>query len=246
MPSPTIAVSLEQAKAQAFDLAKHLGLPLVEIENGSNFDMVLAYTSQGLVLRDNRHPRMQPICARSNKPAYSVSRSDLLAKAMGKGSTTVLDATAGLGKDAVLLWRLGYTVTAVERSLVVAALLQDMIDRTQALLPEHKRITVIREDSIQYLSQVIDRPDVVYLDPMFPTKSRTSIAPKKELQLLRVLVGEHTDADKLFDIAMAKARKRVVVKRPLKSPPLVRAPSASHSGKLVRYDVYSVPKIQKN
>lgn len=239
MPSPTIAVSLEQDNAQALDLAKRLGLPLVEIENGSDFDMVLAYTSQGLVLRDNRHPRMQPICATSNKPAYAVNRSDLLAKAMGKGTTTILDATAGLGRDAVLLWRLGYTVTAVERSPVVAALLQDMVDRTQALLPQHKRIAVIREDSIKILSQPIVSPDVVYLDPMFPPKSRTSIVPKKELQLLRVLVGEHADADELFEVAMKSALKRVVVKRPIKSPPLVRPPSVSHTGKLIRYDVYS-------
>lgn len=239
MSSLTIAVSVEENKARAQRLSQHLRLPLVEIENLLAFDIVLVYTSQGLVLRDNRDPRLQPIGAGSSKPAYAVNRSDPLGKAMGKGVKTIVDATAGLGKDAMLLWRLGFVVTAVERSPVIAVLLQDMVDRTQVLLPLQKRLKVVHEDSINYLSQLVIKPDVIYLDPMFPPKTRVSVLPKKELRLLRALVGENLDADKLFRVAMGCARRRVVVKRLLKAPPLVMPPVTSHVGKLIRYDVYS-------
>lgn len=143
MSSPRIAVSLEQNNTRALELAQSLQLPLVAAENLLKFDMVLAYTARGLVLRDNRDSRLHPISAGSNKPAQAVNRSDPIGKAIGKGIKTVVDATAGLGKDALLLWQLGFAVTAVERSPVVAALLLDMIDRTQILLPQKKRIRVV-------------------------------------------------------------------------------------------------------
>ena len=239
MSSPTIAVSLEEDKVRASELAKSLQLPLVEIEDLSAFDMTLAYTSQGLVLRDNRDLRLQPVSIESNKPSYAVSRNDPLGKAMGKGVKTVIDATAGLGVDALVLWRMGFVVTAVERSPVVAALLRDMIGRTQAGIPLDKKINVVEEDSIEYLGRLVDKPDVIYLDPMFPPKTRTSVLPKKELRILRALVGANSDADQLFRIALDCASRRVVVKRPLKAAPLLMPPTSSQSGKLIRYDVYS-------
>ncbi|MFC1665030.1 class I SAM-dependent methyltransferase [Pseudomonadota bacterium] len=239
MSFPTIAVSLEEDKVRASQLAQRLQMPLAEVDSLSKFDMTLAYTSQGLVLRDNRNPRLQPVGAGTNKPSYAVRRSDPLGKAMGKGVKTVVDATAGLGVDTLLLWRMGFVVTAVERSPVVAALLQDMIDRIQVGLSLAKQIQVVQQDSISYLSQLAVKPDVIYLDPMFPAKTRASVLAKKELRILRSLVGENSDADQLFHTALACARSRVVVKRPLKALPLVMPATTTQAGKLIRYDVYS-------
>jgi len=82
------------------------------------------------------------------------------------------------------------------------------------------------------------RPDAVYLDPMFPPKRKKSAAVNKEMRLLRELVGDDLDAPDLLEVARGVARERVVVKRPDHAPPLAPYPSMSFLGKLVRYDVY--------
>jgi 16S rRNA (guanine1516-N2)-methyltransferase len=61
---------------------------------------------------------------------------------------------------------------------------------------------------------------------------------KKEIRLLRDLVGDDTDAPELLEISRGIARDRVVVKRPDDAPPLAPDPDMSLTGKLVRYDVY--------
>jgi hypothetical protein len=98
-------------------------------------------------------------------------------------------------------------------------------------------------------------PDVVYLDPMFPGAAARKTAERKPLRVLRRLVGDDSDAAELFHWALHVARKRVVVKRPMKAPSLgvgwvervsERNPPSSidpdivFKGKGVRYDVYVV------
>ncbi|HSD97968.1 MAG TPA: class I SAM-dependent methyltransferase, partial [Sulfuricaulis sp.] len=80
--------------------------------------------------------------------------------------------------------------------------------------------------------------EVIYLDPMFPPKRKKSAAVKKEMRLLRDLVGDDPDAKELLEISRHVALDRVVVKRPDHAPPLAPDPSMSLAGKLVRYDVY--------
>jgi 16S rRNA (guanine1516-N2)-methyltransferase len=82
------------------------------------------------------------------------------------------------------------------------------------------------------------RPDVVYLDPMFPARSK-SAQVKKEMQVFHQLVGTDPDADQLLELARACAKKRVVVKRPRIAPELAAArPSYTLTGKSNRYDIY--------
>ena len=83
----------------------------------------------------------------------------------------------------------------------------------------------------------LEAPDVVYLDPMFPLRKRSALA-KKEMRVLRRLVGDDEDAGELLEVARRAARRRVVVKRTPEAPPLAAAPTMSYRGKLVRYDVY--------
>jgi 16S rRNA (guanine1516-N2)-methyltransferase len=56
--------------------------------------------------------------------------------------------------------------------------------------------------------------------------------------ILRDLLGDDTDKDQLFNVALQAAGKRVVVKSPDDAEPLGGKPSESFSGKLLRYDVY--------
>lgn len=169
----------------------------------------------------------------------------------------VVDATAGLGRDSVLLASLGCAVRALERSAVVAALLQDGLRRAGdagrtpgASLADTRlgeaveRIELIRTDARQWLTSVPleDRPEVVFLDPMFPERHKSAMV-RKEMRLFRELVGEDLDADDLLAAALASAAPRIVVKRPRGAPAMggPRCPSHSHSCGVTRYDVYLQP-----
>lgn len=166
-----------------------------------------------------------------------------LIKAVGKQVVTIVDATAGLGQDSLLLAAYGYDVTACERAPMIAALLEDGLARiksdpaTESNVRDHLRFR--SGDAIQLLTEMDPRPDAIYLDPMYPEKKKSAL-PKKEMQILRKVVGADADAGKLFDAAMGCALKRVIVKRPHFAPPLKHAPSMSYEGKLVRFDVYLV------
>lgn len=187
--------------------------------------------------------------------AYRVDKGgrkdEMLAKAVGVKSAglNILDLTAGLGGDAFILSSLGCTVRLVERNPIVRALLteglrsarevanrtqerrlQDTLDRMHLL--EGEASTVLTSDSVRM------PPDVIYLDPMFPKRSKGALV-KKEMQVLQALVGADEDADGLLVGAMQMARKRVVVKRPKMAPCLDdREPSHVIRGKSNRYDIY--------
>jgi 16S rRNA (guanine1516-N2)-methyltransferase len=140
----------------------------------------------------------------------------------------LVDATAGLGYDAFVLSRAGFRVTAIERSPEVARLLADGLRRSK------DPFTLIVGDAKALL--VKHKPEVVYLDPMYPAKKRTSALPPKEMQIVRALVGDDDDSSELFAIARAIA-DRVVVKRPLHAKAMA-TPTSTIEGKLARFDVY--------
>jgi len=154
---------------------------------------------------------------------------------------SIVDATAGLGRDAFLLASAGATVTLFERSGEVHALLKDGLARAAAESDELAevvgRMTLIHGDARNHLAGL--RPDVVIVDPMHPPRRNTALV-KKEMRQLSAIVGADEDADELMRIALATARERVVLKWPLRAPPLLDAPKPSHqfAGKTVRYEVF--------
>jgi 16S rRNA (guanine1516-N2)-methyltransferase len=150
---------------------------------------------------------------------------------------TVIDATAGLGRDAALMTLAGCHVTALERSPIIAALLQDGLDRAGAALAG---LRVVRQDALHFIAEIpdADRPDVIYLDPMFPHRTKSALV-SKEMRLCRLVTGDDPDAAQLLDLARSKARSRIVVKRPLRAPTLDGSkPAFDYRGKAVRFDVY--------
>ena len=174
-------------------------------------------------------------------------RGQGVARACGlKGGATphVLDATAGLGRDAFVLASLGCRVDMIERSPVAAALLENGLQRAR-LSPEigeiAARMQLHRGDAPSLLANWRgDRPEVVYLDPMFPETRSKSALSKKEMQAFQQVVGPDMDADALLAPARALASGRVVVKRPRHAPVLAGAqPSYSLEGDSVRFDCYA-------
>jgi len=86
-----------------------------------------------------------------------------------------------------------------------------------------------------------ERPEVVYLDPMYPHTGKSALQ-KKEMRLFRRLVGDDEDVPRLLQAALGCATKRVVVKRPRTAPPVLELkPSLAIEGKTTRFDVYLVP-----
>ena len=247
LAAASIAVSAagdDGVKTSAEELARELGLPFVTAAE-ADFDLLLVVTPAHLELRNNRDPQMGPVCvdfSHLDLRPYSpnLSRRQPLARALGKKARTVVDATAGYCQDALLFALMGYRTTAIERSPVVLALARDGLRRLTACagITLDKRLRLIEGDGRVLLSSITPPPEVIYLDPMFPPKRKKSAAVKKEMRLLRELVGDDPDAQELLEISRRVALDRVVVKRPDDAPPLAPDPSMSIAGKLVRYDVY--------
>jgi 16S rRNA (guanine1516-N2)-methyltransferase len=153
----------------------------------------------------------------------------------------IVDATAGLGRDGFLLASAGATVTLIERSAEVHALLKEALARASAESPELAevvaRMTLVHGDAKDRLPEL--KPDVVIVDPMHPPRRNTALV-KQEMRQLSAIVGADEDADELMRIALASARERVVLKWPLRAAPLLETPKPSYqfAGKTVRYEVF--------
>ncbi len=175
---------------------------------------------------------------------FGGGRGQDLAKAMGlrRGNTPkIVDATAGLGRDAFLLASLGAEVTLIERSAQMHALLADAMTRAVqegGIFAEiMARMVLIHGESKDLLPLLA--PEAVLIDPMHPP-SRKSALVKRELREVRAIVGSDEDAADLMRVALGAARKRVVLKWPAKADPIagIRAPSHQILGKSTRYDVF--------
>lgn len=174
---------------------------------------------------------------------HTARRTDPLPRAMGlhkRPTATIVDATAGLGRDAMVLAHLGCTVTALESVPAFCALLELAANDLGAAIEVHKC------DSIAWLNGLTpDRaPDAIYLDPMFAEPGKSQV--KKEMQACRILAGEAPEQQKalerdLLAAARAAARDRVVVKRHPHSPPIRDDVSHTVAAGRVRFDVYLCP-----
>ncbi|MCG3725287.1 16S rRNA methyltransferase [Vibrio cincinnatiensis] len=225
----------------------------------SLFSLVL--TAERLELRKVDEPKLGAIYvdwvngAVAHRRKFGGGKGQAIAKAAGlnKGKLpSVLDATAGLGRDAFVLASLGCHVQMVERHPVVAALLDDGLQRAKQDSEiggwVSERVTLLHassHDALQKLAadERFCQPDVVYLDPMYPhpeNKKKTALV-KKEMRVFQSLVGADNDADGLLVPALQLASKRVVVKRPDYAPWLAeQKPSMAIETKKNRFDVYVI------
>lgn len=170
-------------------------------------------------------------------------RRQPLARAVGMHkdpALSLLDANAGLGRDGYTLAALGASVTLVERNPSIVELLRNAHQRVLADAEAQtigQRIEIIASEARAVFGSG-RHWDVVYLDPMYPDDGKVAL-PGKEMQILRDLTGGDEDADQLLEPALACARQRVVVKRPLRAPWLGDfEPSMSLRSTQLRFDVY--------
>jgi len=263
----------QQCLPAAHQLANQLSVELVEdvpLKKLSN-DMIAVVFDEGGVYAKYTGKRTEGAVQAEfvhGKLGFRRNRQEakpLIAKAVGLKSGIkpgVWDMTAGLGQDGFVLAMLGCRVAMFERNPVVHMLLADGIARARAAATDDaglgdviNRMALQPVDSRDVLRQVpaesfsgeanqLFNPDVIYLDPMFPERQK-SAKVKKAMQLFHSLVGADQDADDLFELALACAEYRVVVKRPKLAPVLGgKEPSLSFSGKSVRFDVYTKKTLE--
>ncbi|GEN28656.1 ribosomal RNA small subunit methyltransferase J [Halovibrio variabilis] len=184
----------------------------------------------------------------AHRRQFGGGRGQLVAKACGlaKGVTpSIVDATAGLGRDAFVLASLGAQVLLIERVAAIAALLEDGLQRASRHSDTAEiaaRMTLRHGDAAHSLAALVASahfsPQVIHLDPMFPHREKSALV-KKEMRLFRQLAGDDNDAPRLLEAALDVATHRVVVKRPRKAPPIAGpAPQHTLAGKTSRYDLY--------
>lgn len=238
---------------RAVALAARLALPLHDVAPiDSDYVAALQFYADRLQLQPADARQSGPIfvdfCGGAN--AYRMQGgAELIVKAVrgrSKEMLRVLDATAGLGRDSFVLASRGLQVQMLERSPIVAALLDDGLERARhsgdaRLEAIVSQMTLQATEAGAYLEglQPAHYPDVIYLDPMFPASDKSALV-KKEMRLFQQLFhGAEDDCDTLLSLSRQRARLRVVVKRPRKSEPLANAkPDYALEGKSVRFDVY--------
>jgi 16S rRNA (guanine1516-N2)-methyltransferase len=178
---------------------------------------------------------------------FGGGRRQTIARAigLGKGSNPrVIDATAGLGRDAFVLASLGARVRLIERSAPIAALLDDGLQRAlkdaELMAWVGERMQLHCGDARVLLPRLAAQSpaDVIYLDPMYPQRKKQALV-KKEMRVFRSLLGDDDDAHELLTLAIGLAGKRVVVKRPRLGEGLPGPrPNLVLQGKSTRYDIY--------
>ncbi|VFP84205.1 Ribosomal RNA small subunit methyltransferase J [Candidatus Erwinia haradaeae] len=197
----------------------------LQLKHDKNALLALVIKPSYLELRKRDEPLLGGVSVNfSSKQAtyrrkFGGGRHEAIAKAVGiKGNyfPDVLDATAGLARDAFVLASCGCRVRMLERNPIISALLEDGLRRGYS---DHEigfwlrvRLILLHTPSLFCLSNITPKPDVIYLDPMYPNKKKSALV-KKEMRMLQCLIGVDQDADQLLECARLLAKKRVVVKR---------------------------------
>lgn len=239
----------ELTENYCLQLQQQFGLNVVQSSCVSPDGWYLSMQQGALVLLNSTLPKQGAVLvdfasgASSYRRQHGGGKSEAIAKAVGlnkRSNLSVIDATAGLGRDAFVLASLGATVTLVERNPVVAALLCDGLRRAAAdpkLAAVAARMQLCHRPALAALTNSAP-VDVVFLDPMFPAREK-SAQVKKEMRAFHDVVGSDDDADSLLAPALLLAQKRVVVKRPGYAAWLAgQVPTMSVNGKNNRFDVY--------
>ena len=281
-----IPIVLKEGGDRAYAEALTVHLKTTLLHTTPDAPVWLAVDADGLSLTDGDQAMRGDFTKLQKRLQYHNLTHELLVKATkvkGREKLRVIDATAGMGEDSLLLAAAGCEVTLYEQDPVIAALLQDTMRRAleeAALQAIVMRMQLVEGDSIDHLQKLSDagmssnvpfgtqgdaiehscpsstasdatanssdealkRPDVIYLDPMFPERQKSGLV-KKKFQLIHYLEAPAENEEALMQAAIDARPFKIVVKRPAKGPYLAcLKPSYSLDGKAIRYDCYVYPE----
>lgn len=248
---PIVVVYEGSVESREEALASRLDVILVDARELDQIPAryYLQFLRSGLCLCEVGSKAASPTCVDFYDPALHKRVSDSiknqnLVRALGlkkKPKPRVLDAMAGLGKDAYLMASAGCSVQMLEKSDVVYELLSDGLKRLIGDA-EHEFADTLLLAHQDFLNCSYPKGhfDIVYLDPMYPLIDRKSKA-KKDMDRLHGLLGADTGDKLLFSKAAEIASRRIVIKRPKNAPDFdARSPDISYRGSSARFDVYLI------
>ena len=222
---------LERAK----ELAELLQLPI-----DNHAEQQLLVTADKLTLKIGSFtPLYADFSSTSWQKRRDAGKKQGLVRACKPGpGLRIIDATAGWGRDAAVLASFGAEVLMLERQPLIAALLEDALERQDEHSKNILKLKLCKIDALCYLQSLAPNnyPDVIYIDPMHPERQKAALV-KKDMQALQQLIGADYDALSLLELARTRVLNRVVVKWPQNLPPLL-TPTLSLVGKTVRFDIY--------
>lgn len=242
----TVFAESEEYLIAAKGLANSLSVPLSAPAPSGLF---LRVGVDGLSLVEGNRVLRGDFCKMLPRLKKNNLQSELLIKAakikdIGR-PLSAIDATAGFGEDSLLLAAAGFSVRLYEYNKVIAALLADALRRAadiSELSEAVSRMELHSGDSITAMKSLDEPPDVILLDPMFPTRQKSALV-KKKFQLLHYLESPCDDETALLDAAVAARPRKIVIKRPQGGAYLAGVkPSYSIVGKAIRYDCLVFPQ----
>ncbi len=252
-----VCVDHKRYKQDGEQLANHLKVEQIrKLEEVSKNDLVLLYDKEGLSLVGGKLRLQADFNNMLPRVKDDMWQNELIARAAkikeGESNLKAMDATAGFGEDSLILAAAGYEVMLYEKDPVIAALLKDCLIRARKI-PEIKdmvmRMKLVEGDSIEAMLNmaelkkdetkvVADMPDLIYLDPMFPERQKSSKI-KKKFQLIQKLERPCFNGEEMVNAALSLNPKKILIKRPMKAETLGdRTPEFSYKGTSIRYDCF--------
>lgn len=217
---------------------------LFESDPSSNFRYHIDLGKEGVLVR-GEHLNINHSFLDQKFIKRLLQPNQLLLKACSnkqRSIKSVLDLTGGWGMDSFMIAHNGRSVTMLEQNRLIYAITAHSlkcVEMHPKLSQTVNRIKSLNETSSQFLAdhERSNQFDCIYLDPMFPSH-KSSAKPSKEMQLLQQMTS-NVDIESTFALALKQAKNRVVMKRPLKSPPFSdRQPDLVYREKTVRFDIY--------
>ena len=243
MSLPLIYTSLENQK-KAEEIASNLGTYATDNQALKN-QPHLEVSAKGLSFF---HPKARSskklrIDFNSGRIQWRIKRANhekLIKKALGKRETSlnILDCSAGLLQDGLLFLTLGHNVTALEQSKILFYLLKDGISRSenQSIF---EKFNLINTTAYKYIDKA-SAYDVIYFDPMYPINKKNALSSGQLEYIARILevemINNHPQKD--FACLQSSFKKKIIVKRPIKSEPFSKNINYQVFGKTTRFDVY--------
>eukprot|EP00698_Gefionella_okellyi_P006428 TRINITY_DN15778_c0_g1_i1.p1 TRINITY_DN15778_c0_g1~~TRINITY_DN15778_c0_g1_i1.p1 ORF type:complete len:301 (-),score=50.63 TRINITY_DN15778_c0_g1_i1:218-1120(-) len=253
LPTACIRAGAPECLERTKELSKELQIPIIA-ELPSKYRWVVTVHPKRLQIKDEANRNLPAIYGdftqgrddfrrkhgnfRKSPLIRSVTPSNMKLEDLH-----IIDATAGLGGDALIFASFGAHVSLIERNPIMYALLLDTwkrasVEGDEELREVVKRMRVFFGEAAQVMP-TLPAAHVVFIDPMYPPRRAGTALPRKEMTLARGLIGQDRDVSALLKVARKVASERVVVKRPKWADiDVPNNASGTYQSSTTRFDVY--------
>ena len=159
-------------------------------------------------------------------------KKDIFNKLFPIKNSTLLDCTAGYGRDSYILRSMGFNVTMIENSPVMSLLLNNALKKLKL-----SNFTMYHGNSYDYLSHSKKYYDYIYIDFMFDKLKKNSLSSKND-ETLKLISFQENNKNNLITLAIKKSNSRVVVKEPKHSLSNILKPEYTIKTKLLNFNIY--------